>query len=100
MILCHGKPICYNDSQNCFDHFARNDDGQGLRRGALTQEIMRRLSKQDALHQDRWNTMWADERANRLRRKDHPDHWIWSGDFYSAPVEELERLLKIIKEVR
>lgn len=100
VIFCRGVPICYIDSQNALDYFARNDDGQGLRRGELVQEIVRRLEKKDALYQDRWNAMWADERANRLRRKEHADHWIWSVDFYNASIKELERLLKIIKEVR
>lgn len=100
VIFCRGVPICYIDSQNALDYFARNDDGQGLRRGELVQEIVRRLEKKDALYQDRWNAMWADERANRLRRKEHADHWIWSVDFYNAPVSELERILKILKGVR
>ena len=100
VIFCAGLPICYQGSQIALDYFARNDDGQGLRRGALTQEIVKRLGKRDTLYQDRWNAMWSDERANRLRRKEHADHWIWSVDFYDAPVPELERILKIIKAVR
>ena len=100
VIFCQGLPICYAGSQNALDYFAWNDDDRGLRRGELVQEIARRREKKDALYQDRWNAMWADERANRLRRREHSDHWIWSVDFYDAPVEELERLLKIIKEVR
>lgn len=34
-----GKSICLNTSENAHLHFARNDDGQGLLRGALTYAI-------------------------------------------------------------
>lgn len=34
-----GVPLCYPDSENGHRHLAPNDDGQGLRRGALTYAI-------------------------------------------------------------
>ena len=39
IVTPEGKPICYTTSENAKMHFARNDDGQGLRRGKLTWAI-------------------------------------------------------------
>lgn len=98
VIQCGGKSLCYTTSQNAYDYFARNDDGHGLERGRLTGEIKRRLEKKDSNHQARWDKLWADERANRLRRADHQDFWVWSFDFYNAEISELEHILNLIKE--
>ena len=38
-ITLNGAPICYNTSEVGHKFFARNDDGYGLCRGALTYEI-------------------------------------------------------------
>lgn len=100
VISCMGKPICYATSQNAFDFFSRDDDGQGKRRGQLVQEIKKCLEKRDALYQERWDMIWRDERAQALRRKEHGDVWLWGFAFFNAPIPELERLLKLMKEVR
>jgi hypothetical protein len=93
-----GKPLCRVTSQNAYDHFARNDDGQGIVRGALTQKIINRLKLQRN-HQERWDILWADKGANKLRRAEHADFWVWGYDFYNAEVPELERIWNLIKEV-
>jgi hypothetical protein len=99
IIRCGGKSLCYTTSQNAYDYFARDDDGHGLERGRLTAEIRSRLEKKDDNHQARWDKLWADERANKLRRADHQDFWVWSFDFYNAEISELEHVLSLIKEV-
>lgn len=99
-----GKPICYNTSQNAYDYFSRNDDGNGLARGLLVKKIMDRLAIVDndntkGKHQERWNKLWDDERANKLKREDSPDYWLWSQKFYEAEIEELEHIWELIKDV-
>lgn len=39
-LFYNGKKICFKKSQNAFDFFARNDDGNGKQRFALTHEIL------------------------------------------------------------
>ena len=94
------QKLCSVTSQNAYDFFSRNDDGRGLERGKLVEEITSRLEKRDARHQARWDFLWADAGANRLRRQDHADFWVWGQAFYQADIRDLEHILKLIKEVR
>ena len=53
-----GRQLCAVGSQRAHEHFKRDDDGQGLRRGALTEAICKTLERRDAGHQDRWDRVW------------------------------------------
>lgn len=96
-------PLCYNTSQNAYDYFAINNDNKGLLRGELIDKIFKRLNKDKAFnskkHQERWDLLWADESLTKYRRKEHEDFWVWSKDFYEAPIEELERILTICQKI-
>ena len=96
LVLEDGRKLCANTSQNAYDYFSRDDDGHGLERGKLVEEITSRMEKRDAKHQARWDALWADEVANRLRRKDSPDFWIWSFDFYNADISDLRHIADLI----
>ena len=89
--------MCAVTSQNAYDFFARNDDGQGLERGALVNAIRLRLQKRDGEYQRRWNKVWGDSVSRRYRRKDQEDYWLWSFDFYNAPVEDLRHIAALIQ---
>ena len=95
-LTVNGEKLCSITSQNAYDFFSRNDDGHGLERGKLVEEITSRMEKRDAKHQARWDALWADEVANRLRRKDSPDFWIWSFDFYNADIPDLKHIANLI----
>ena len=96
LVLEDGGRLCAVTSQNAYDHFSRDDDGLGKERGKLVQDIRRTLERRDAKHQARWDKLWADEVANRLRRKDSPDFWIWSFDFYNADIPDLKHIANLI----
>ena len=96
LVLEDGRKLCADTSQNAYDYFSRDDDGHGLERGKLVEEITSRMEKRDAKHQARWDALWADEVANRLRRKDSQDFWIWSFDFYNADIPELKHIANLI----
>lgn len=95
-LTVNGEKLCSITSQNAYDFFSRNDDGHGLDRGKLVEEITSRLEKRDAKHQARWDALWADEVANRLRRKDSQDFWVWSFDFYNADISDLRHIADLI----
>ena len=44
-ITCDKGTICFVASQDAFDYFSQNDDGNGLERGRLTQAIIKRLDR-------------------------------------------------------
>lgn len=81
--------ICADHSQNAYDYFARNDDGNGLERGRLTQAIIKTLSKRDKSHQDRWDRVWDDALCQKYKRAEYADYWLWNHGFYNAPIEDL-----------
>ena len=97
LITLSGEPVCIVTSENARKHFARNDDGRGLERGALTYAIAygsrntdsgyRFIEKEiELLQQD-----WA-----RFLRKNVPVI-LFNEDFFSAPVDELQELADVLK---
>lgn len=97
-LMWRGEQLCAATSQNAFDFFSHDDDGQGRERGALVTAILARLQPQnpgDAC-QARWDKVWGDALCQRYRRPEHEDHWIWSYDFYNAPAVDLWHIARLI----
>ena len=96
-LTVNGEKLCSITSQNAYDYFSRDDDGLGKERGKLVKDIQRTLERRDAKHQARWDKLWADAGANRLRRADHKDFWVWNHNFYNAEVNELRRIRLLLE---
>lgn len=100
ILLWKGAPLCVDTSQNAYDYFSRDDDGQGQERGALVGAILSRLAlgknDRDGEHQDRWDKVWADELCQKYKRPEHEDFWLWNYDFYNAPVEDLRHIAALV----
>ena len=96
-LTVNGEKLCSITSQNAYDFFSRNDDGFGKERGKLVHDIMCTLERRDAKYQSRWDRLWADEGANKLRRTEHEDYWLWSFAFYNADVNELRRIRRLLE---
>lgn len=91
-----GKQICYSASENAHQYFARNDDGNGVERGRLIQNIQNKLAKRDNEYQNRWNAIWDDKISQRYKRKEYDDFWLWNHEFYNAEIEDLKHIAKLI----
>lgn len=91
-----GKRICADTSENCKQFFARNDDGQGILRGRLSQKIISILSKRDKDYQNRWDKIWSDPICQKFKSPQHNDFWCWNNDFYQAHIFDLQHILKLI----
>lgn len=103
IIMYDGKPVCYITSQNAYDYFARNDDGQGLLRGKITRDILKCLAsgngvdpRTDKVYQAKWDKVWADELCQKYKRIEFDDFWLWNHDFYNAPIEDLQYIAKLV----
>lgn len=96
-LTINDQKLCSVTSQNAYDFFSRNDDGHGLERGKLVHDIRSTLERRDAKYQARWDRLWADEGANKLRRTEHEDYWLWSFAFYNADVNELRRISRLLE---
>lgn len=99
VIAMGSRAVCINTSDNAFKFFARNNDGNGLKRGDLIMEIKKKLSKRDNKYQQRWDKLWKDERANKLRNPDFDDFWLWGYQFYNADIEDLQHIKELIINV-
>lgn len=93
------KPIMTDSCENCYNHMAKNNDGNGLKRGELTQKILRRLSRARFERQDEyieiWDKIWDDPLCNNYKRADHEDYWLWNHAFYNAPIYDLEYIYNL-----
>lgn len=96
VILYDGKPVCFETSENAHQFFARNDDGNGMQRGRLTQAIQKKLAKRDAHYQERWDKVWADPVCQRYKRTEYEDYWLWNHDFFNAEIDALEHIAKLV----
>ena len=96
VLTIDGQPLCADHSQNAYDFFARNDDGNGLERGKLTQAIRKTLKKKDKYHQVRWDKIWADSMCQKYKRIEHVDYWLWNYDFYNAKIPDLRHIASLV----
>lgn len=99
--LFHGeRPLCMATSENAHQYFARNDDGEGLERGKLTQKIQEALRLRDnetpEERSERWAVVWEDETCRKYRREEHTDYWLWNHAFFNAPTEDLRHIAAIV----
>lgn len=95
IITPDGKAICFQTSENAKLHFARNDDGQGLERGALTWAIAyseRRRESKAGIYR------FSDEEREMLQRdwphflREDCEFILFNEAFFAAPIEELQKL--------
>ena len=93
LYFCDGK-VCLANSAAAHEYFARDDDGEGLRRGLLSHAIVDRLApRQFDSREERneyWEKVWNDKIAQKYRRPEHVNYWLWNDDFYNAPIEDLK----------
>ena len=96
-LIYNADVICTNSSQNCYEYFSRNDDGNGIKRGELTQKIIKKLAKRDNKYQERWDKIWSDMSLLKFKRKEFDDYWLWNHEFYNASINDLEYIYNKIK---
>lgn len=90
------KAICAVHSEISKMYFARNDDGRGLERGALTWAIA--YSPRQRKHKDGHVYRFSEDEIELLER--HYSHWLrqdvgtilFNDDFFDAQVPELKML--------
>ena len=99
--------LCYTTSEVAHQYFARNDDGKGLRRGALTYEIA--YSNRERYNKDgNRRQRFTDEEIELIEKKWNKflipdiDVILFNHTFFNADVEDLEQMAKdlniVVKE--
>lgn len=98
MLYLNDKQICIVTSENAHNYFARNNDGKGMERGYLIQQIKATLAQTDEKHQDRWDKIWQDSKCLPYKRTTYEDYWLWNQSFYDADIQELQYIYNLIKD--
>lgn len=84
--------ICAIDSEQGHKYFARNDDGMGLKRGALTYLIAYKPMGKGQRFSPSQISVLTEKYPRYLR--DDCDFILFNNRFFAAPVEDLEQLAK------
>ena len=93
------KLLCAAGSQITKEFFVQNDAGPGVQRGQLLNAILACLDPQEAQQgasNARWEKIWADRRCRTYKRPKQDERWIWSDDFYNAPISDLRYIASIV----
>lgn len=94
-MLYHGEnALCLKNSQRAFDYFARNHDGNGLKRGELISTIKNTLALVDEHRYERWYRIWNDPACRQFNRGG--DFWTWNYAFYNAEIYILEYIKNLV----
>lgn len=96
LLFWHGEAVCTITSQNAYDLFSADNDGQGKLRGKLVTAIKKKLEKRDTGYQARWDKVWADDLCQKYRRPEHEDWWLWNHDFFNAPIQDLRHIASLV----
>lgn len=106
VIYLNGQPICAVHSNVGFTNFAANHDGNGMHRGRLIAAIQTRLHRKNQETQEswqaRWDKVWDDAICRKYQDLGNPDFWVWNDDFYTADIQDLQYIARLIgvKEVK
>lgn len=103
MLFLGKDPVCCASSENAHQYFANNNDGCGLLRGQLTQNIQKTLEKPERAteeeiktNNERWEKIWTDRICSKYKRSEYDDYWLWNHDFYEAAIIDLNYIAGII----
>ena len=92
--------VCLAKSAAAHEYFVCDDDGKGLERGKLSHAIVDRLAPRqfDSMQErnEYWQVVWNDSLAQKYRRSEHVNYWLWNDDFYNAPIEDLEYIAELV----
>ncbi len=99
-----GRGVCFATSEEAKLHFARNDDGRGLERGALTYAIAYSTRVRYGIGPDgrKRQQRFTDEEIEMLERdwkhflRDDVDVVLFNQTFFDAEPEELRRLARAL----
>lgn len=97
LITKEQQPVCYKTSENAKIHFAVNDDGHGLERGALTYAIAysNRHAKNGFRFSDNEQEILERDWSHFLRHD--VDTFLFNEDFFAADPMKLQELADILQ---
>ncbi len=98
IIYHNARAVCRIGSNNANKHFARNNDGNGLKRGELIKTIKGALALQDEHTYERWHRLMTCPVCKQFDRNPGGDTWEWNLAFYNASIATLEHMAKKVTD--
>lgn len=90
------RAICRVNSNTAYKHFARNNDGNGMKRGELIKTIKGVLALQDEHHYERWHRVFNSPVCKQFDRNPDGDTWEWNLAFYNAGIATLQYIADLV----
>ena len=102
------KPVCVARSAASHLHFVNDSDGNGAKRYYWTSSIIKKLDgnvrstvadarDEEKEHSRFWEIITKNEIAQKYRRVDQEDYWLWDDTFYNdASIADLEYIGSLI----
>lgn len=91
-IYHNARAVCRIGSNNANKYFARNNDGNGMKRGKLIKTIKTALSQ----HRERWAKVMDDPVCKQFERNPDGDTWEWNLAFYNAGIATLQYIADLV----
>ena len=92
------KPLHFVTSHRSHTYFSRDDDGRGMERFELCQEIIE-LCAEHCDPNDPWSDrLWQTPALQPYRQSQNNQRWLWNQRFYDADISELQWILSYLKE--
>jgi hypothetical protein len=91
-IYHNARAVCRIGSNNACKYFARNNDGNGMKRGELIKTIKAALALQDEHHYERWHRVMNCPVCKQFDKNPDGDTWEWNLAFYNASIATLEHM--------
>ena len=94
--------LCNDDCQMQKEYLVQANSPDVSQRAYLINKIVKLLgppTPDDVKSKKRWEMLWKDTWANKFRRKDFEDFWLWSNKFYDAEEADLRKLCELISKV-
>lgn len=95
VLVYDDKAVCKSRSAAAHEYFASNVDGRGLDRWKLSHAIIDTLGGYSG-DSELWKLIFEDDLAQKYRRPEHQDHWLWNDAFFNASIEDLKYLAILI----
>lgn len=92
IIYNNARAVCRVGSQNACQYFARNNDGNGIKRGELIKTIKDALAIQDEHTYERWHRVLNCPVCKQFDRNPDGDVWEWNLAFYNASIPTLQHM--------
>lgn len=91
-IYHNARAVCRIGSNNANKYFARNNDGNGMKRGELIKTIKNALAQ----HSERWEKVMNDPVCKQFERNPDGDTWEWNLAFYNAGIATLQYIANLV----